>query len=68
MDAHHTSVFVNQEFSYSSLLETGICNIRHFKIHYYSAICRNDWELGMRAGETSDLKPSKLHFSIFLNG
>jgi hypothetical protein len=31
MDIHHTFVFVNQEFNYSSLLETGICNRRHFK-------------------------------------
>jgi hypothetical protein len=25
-------------------------------------------KLGMRAGETSDFKPSKLHFSIFVIG
>jgi hypothetical protein len=31
MDVHHTFVFVNQEFNYSSLLETGIFNRRHFK-------------------------------------
>jgi hypothetical protein len=31
MDVHHTFVFVNQEFNYSSLLETGICKRRHFK-------------------------------------
>jgi hypothetical protein len=38
------------------------------KIHYSSAICRNDSKLDMRAGETSDFKPSKLHFSSFVNG
>jgi hypothetical protein len=38
------------------------------KIHYSSAICRNGSKLGMRVGETSDFKPSKLHFSIFVNG
>jgi hypothetical protein len=38
------------------------------KIHYSSAICWNDSKLGMRAGEASDSKPSKLHFSIFVNG
>jgi hypothetical protein len=38
------------------------------KIHYSSAICQNDLKLGMRAGETSDFKPSKLHFSIFVIG
>jgi hypothetical protein len=38
------------------------------KIYYSSAICRNDSKLGMRAGETSDFKPSKLHFSIFMWG
>jgi hypothetical protein len=32
MDVHHTFVFVNQDFNYSSLLETGIYNRRHFKI------------------------------------
>jgi hypothetical protein len=37
------------------------------KIHYSSAICRNDSKLGTHAGETSDLKSSKLQFSICVN-
>jgi hypothetical protein len=38
------------------------------KIHYISTICRNDSKLSMRMGETSGFKPSKLRFSIFVNG
>jgi hypothetical protein len=38
------------------------------KIHYSSAICRSESKLFMRAGETSDFKPSKLQFFIFVNG
>jgi hypothetical protein len=66
MDVHHTFVFVNQEFSYS--LKRVSATDAILKIHYSSAICRNNSKLSMGAGETSDFKPSKLHFSIFVNG
>jgi hypothetical protein len=68
MDVHHTFVLLNQEFNYSSLLETGICNNATLQIHYSSTICRNDSKLGMQAEETSDFKTSNLHFSVFVNG
>jgi hypothetical protein len=64
MDVHHTFVSMNQEFSYSLKRESATDAI--LKIHYSSAICRNDSKLAMRAGETSDFKPSELHFPTLL--
>jgi hypothetical protein len=68
MDVHHTSVFWTKNSITARCLKRESATDVTLKIHYISAICRNDTKLGMRAGETSDLKPSKLHFSIFVNG
>jgi hypothetical protein len=66
MDVHHTFVFVNQEFNYSSLLETGVCNRRHFKNSLQLRNLLECSKLNTREGETSDVKPSKLHFLSLL--
>jgi hypothetical protein len=67
-------MFTALSFSWTKNSVTACCLKREsatdviLKIHHNSAICRNDSKLGMCAGETPDFKPSKLHFSIFVNG
>jgi hypothetical protein len=67
-------MFTTLSFSWTENSITARCLKREsatdasLKIHSSSGICRNDSKLGMRAGETSDFKPSNLHFSIFVNG
>jgi hypothetical protein len=68
MDVHHTFISWARNSITARCLIWESATDAILIIHYSSEICRNDSKLDMRIGETSDFKPSKLHFSVFVHG